>query len=779
MGCCCSGCAAAAEAVLAQFFQPRTTQQGRDRSAAGKDSAGQLVPREWTGAAAAAGQPSTHAGALVGAAMMTAVTAQVLAAAARRATVAAPVSEELDTRLKQVLRDERTGRRALRSEEREGRGQVRFEKTQDTVCGFIVGTRVVAKRDIETRHRTVAKKGHLGTVQGRQEGAKGVPVLFDSRRQVEIVARDVLRTTHEVEAEAEAERVVEAAGAARPAAAKDEETRDTADADAAPGHKKSEVDTGTHRKGAKAKKRKNIAADADALQDISGVWETATGPRQKKAAGSQLMSHNDLVRFVLDQRHHRAGFWGHWCALANDNGFSGDPLRMGPEVLRQLVVALNAELRLLPDGRLVDPAQEVDAGGRAAARGHPLSPVAHAHAPHQRGPRQEPHGGGQQRGITKQQSLPSAGAGLPAGTAPAPAHPKAALGWRSKGGGPTPIVCPAERDAVPLGAVAAAGSTRCARRGISSGLGGAVFPAVGTLRSTTRAPPSSTSTPPDASPTLPFTAASPGSTVRDASHALEPDSPRSPLLSRTSGAADQPESFVQSADRFGQPLLALFDAECRGREALAEEEVLVRAQAVTARAGDQERILAPLPPADAALDPTTQFVPFMPVHEALMVNNVCHCISMYAPRKWARVCSTTARMVMGTQLAHHKAWITMQKTLVPFLTEGVDSAHDNRRFGSERGLLCAAQKQLIALQNKVGRAHMAMAPPPPVSVNLWLNRWSVYFDVLINLYEQQRLIYLELWEWTVVYQTNHRGVFRTLREVLAHRARRVEDAGGS
>eukprot|EP01062_Namystynia_karyoxenos_P065583 TRINITY_DN5929_c0_g1_i1.p1 TRINITY_DN5929_c0_g1~~TRINITY_DN5929_c0_g1_i1.p1 ORF type:complete len:712 (+),score=77.08 TRINITY_DN5929_c0_g1_i1:278-2137(+) len=481
--------------------------------------------------------------------MMTAVTTAVLAAAARRATVAAPgaqvgASEGLETLLVHIERDERAGRRALRSEEREGRGQVRFEKTQDTVCGFVVGTRVVAKQDIETKHRTVAKKGHLGTVQGRQEGARGVPVLFDSHRQVEIVARDTLQTAREAEAEAETERVVKAAGAAGAAAAKEEGKHDTEGQLPRAGlttgtavetsGKQSEVDSRARKQGAKAKKRKKGPPDIDALQGGGGVWETATKSRQKKSAatGSQLMSHQDLVQFVLATRDDSTGFWGHWCALAKVNGVSEVPSRVAPEVLRQLVVALNAELRLLPDGRLVDPAQEVDAGGRAAARGHPLSPVAHAHAPHQRGPRQEPHGGGQQRGITKQQSLPSAGAGLPAGTAPAPAHPKAALGWRSKGGGPTPIVCPAERDAVPLGAVAAAGSTRCARRGISSGLGGAVFPAVGTLRSTTRAPPSSTSTPPDASPTLPFTAASPGSTVRDASHALEPDSPRSPLLSR-------------------------------------------------------------------------------------------------------------------------------------------------------------------------------------------------------------------------------------------------------
>eukprot|EP01062_Namystynia_karyoxenos_P079468 TRINITY_DN8385_c1_g1_i2.p1 TRINITY_DN8385_c1_g1~~TRINITY_DN8385_c1_g1_i2.p1 ORF type:complete len:588 (+),score=51.00 TRINITY_DN8385_c1_g1_i2:76-1764(+) len=204
------------------------------------------------------------------------------------------------------------------------------------------------------------------------------------------------------------------------------------------------------------------------------------------------------------------------------------------------------------------------------------------------------------------------------------------------------------------------------------------------------------------------------------------------------------------------------------RSQLSEEETAVNEQVADFAEP------AAVPPDAMGEGADVKFVLFMPVHEALMVDAVCHCVSMFAPRKWAPVCSTTARSVMGGQIAFHAAWRVLQKTFHPFLTLGASCEDHNRRWGPEYGLFWAAHKEVRSLRRKV--LESARLTPPPGDTMLWVNRWMLYLEGLTHVYDQVRLRYSELWEWTVLCRCNHAAVRDTLEEVLEQRSRRLEGA---
>eukprot|EP01062_Namystynia_karyoxenos_P073070 TRINITY_DN6990_c0_g1_i7.p1 TRINITY_DN6990_c0_g1~~TRINITY_DN6990_c0_g1_i7.p1 ORF type:complete len:524 (+),score=63.50 TRINITY_DN6990_c0_g1_i7:78-1649(+) len=212
------------------------------------------------------------------------------------------------------------------------------------------------------------------------------------------------------------------------------------------------------------------------------------------------------------------------------------------------------------------------------------------------------------------------------------------------------------------------------------------------------------------------------------------------------------------------------DAELGQRERIAAEEKLTRdelrqftAEATAPRAG----AVAARTGAGA------------PASEALTIDNVCYCISMFAPRKWAPVCSAAACMVLGTQQAYRDAWKKFGLLeFGPLLSRGADHAQGLMLFGPEPGLFWAAQKEILALKEKCILLRRQEPQPPMMTVS-WLNRWVLYFLVVANQYEQLRLACCQLWEEAFRYFRMHEGVAGTLKETLEQREQRLEASGAA
>eukprot|EP01062_Namystynia_karyoxenos_P073069 TRINITY_DN6990_c0_g1_i6.p1 TRINITY_DN6990_c0_g1~~TRINITY_DN6990_c0_g1_i6.p1 ORF type:complete len:513 (+),score=60.65 TRINITY_DN6990_c0_g1_i6:78-1616(+) len=168
-----------------------------------------------------------------------------------------------------------------------------------------------------------------------------------------------------------------------------------------------------------------------------------------------------------------------------------------------------------------------------------------------------------------------------------------------------------------------------------------------------------------------------------------------------------------------------------------------------------------------------------PACEALVIDNVCYCISMFAPRKWAPVCSAAACMVLGTQQAYREAW---KKFGIfgfgPLLSKGAENPMNLRLFGPEPGLFWAAQKELLALKDECNALHLR-EPQRPIMTLAWFNRWFLYFLVVQNQYEQLRLACCQLWEEGYRYYRMHEGVAGTLKETLEQREQRLEASGAA
>eukprot|EP01062_Namystynia_karyoxenos_P073064 TRINITY_DN6990_c0_g1_i1.p1 TRINITY_DN6990_c0_g1~~TRINITY_DN6990_c0_g1_i1.p1 ORF type:complete len:524 (+),score=51.77 TRINITY_DN6990_c0_g1_i1:78-1649(+) len=248
--------------------------------------------------------------------------------------------------------------------------------------------------------------------------------------------------------------------------------------------------------------------------------------------------------------------------------------------------------------------------------------------------------------------------------------------------------------------------------------------------------------------------------------------PLSPCSAQPDGEGTEALRAVVFPDEQWEPSAACetvqqIDAELGQRERLAAEEQLLRgelrrrsAEATAARAG----VVA------ARTGACT------PAREALMIDNVCHCISTFAPRKWAPVCSAAACMVLGTQQAYCKAWKKFGlMEFGPLLSRGADHAV---LFGPEPGLFWAAQTELLALRERCIVIRQ-QAPKPPMMTTAWLNRWVLYFLVVANQYEQLRLACCQLWEEAFRYFRMHEGVAGTLKETLEQREQRLEASGAA
>eukprot|EP01062_Namystynia_karyoxenos_P012382 TRINITY_DN14448_c0_g1_i1.p1 TRINITY_DN14448_c0_g1~~TRINITY_DN14448_c0_g1_i1.p1 ORF type:complete len:475 (+),score=49.63 TRINITY_DN14448_c0_g1_i1:93-1427(+) len=166
-----------------------------------------------------------------------------------------------------------------------------------------------------------------------------------------------------------------------------------------------------------------------------------------------------------------------------------------------------------------------------------------------------------------------------------------------------------------------------------------------------------------------------------------------------------------------------------------------------------------------------------PANEALFIDHICFWLAAFAPRSWAPVCSKSARMVLATLHIFHSGWEDIVFQIACFQSMGIHDRADNTYIGPGVGPLHWAT---LEVQNLLPAARAAF--PLGRGVPLWANRWVLYMDQTVNLYEEMRLAHKALFFDGITVMRNIRDVKETVAGVLALFDQRtepvVEDADG-
>eukprot|EP01062_Namystynia_karyoxenos_P036592 TRINITY_DN26653_c1_g1_i2.p1 TRINITY_DN26653_c1_g1~~TRINITY_DN26653_c1_g1_i2.p1 ORF type:complete len:514 (+),score=135.89 TRINITY_DN26653_c1_g1_i2:80-1543(+) len=126
----------------------------------------------------------------------------------------------------------------------------------------------------------------------------------------------------------------------------------------------------------------------------------------------------------------------------------------------------------------------------------------------------------------------------------------------------------------------------------------------------------------------------------------------------------------------------------------------------------------------------------IPASKALKIDVICYSVATFVPEDWAPVCSTSSRAAWAVMHVHSLGWKEGEDILGPFRSKGRHNGYDNQHYGSEPGPVFSAMLDVQVLLSAVYRTHGFWGP--------WHERWVVHMEYCINLYEEMRVRYKEL-----------------------------------
>eukprot|EP01062_Namystynia_karyoxenos_P001001 TRINITY_DN10355_c0_g1_i2.p1 TRINITY_DN10355_c0_g1~~TRINITY_DN10355_c0_g1_i2.p1 ORF type:complete len:436 (+),score=30.43 TRINITY_DN10355_c0_g1_i2:67-1374(+) len=245
----------------------------------------------------------------------------------------------------QRCKDEEKGERGcVGDEEKADRIRTELLRAEGVVCGkFVYGMRVVTTRDVKHAGRTVVTKGATGTVRSRQDGVRGVPVMFDCRRQhIDAVPPNALVAMREA--------ALAAAHEERSATIQDscETNEQTAvERERKPKGKVEGSKGATGSKKAPKNKESARSQRGPAVQHGTAGWATVEPKKtRRQSAPGPTSSHENLVQVVerwLEDR----DFRDLWEAQMRQNGVARcNPRKLKPGALLIILTHLDSEHKL-------------------------------------------------------------------------------------------------------------------------------------------------------------------------------------------------------------------------------------------------------------------------------------------------------------------------------------------------------------------------------------------------------------------------------------------------